>query len=121
MPMWNSWLPVALTSGSAPASKGVILEMLAHSRRSDALQAVTLIENVAMLSTLSLFGYIFSALSDIRKTHLSFYCNVVNWIKTLIFPYLTMYRLWRSLPYQCFHRPGFAAKENSDGGATSRE
>ncbi|KAL4792219.1 hypothetical protein BDV19DRAFT_392393 [Aspergillus venezuelensis] len=64
-----------LASGSAPASKGVITEMCRPSERADALQAMTLVENVAMLSTLGLFGLIFSAFADVGKAYLTFYCN----------------------------------------------
>ncbi|KAH8898437.1 MFS general substrate transporter [Thozetella sp. PMI_491] len=64
-----------LASGSAPASKGVITEMCAPAERADALQAMTLVESFAMMSTLGLFGYIFSAFSDIGKSYLTFYCN----------------------------------------------
>ncbi|KAF3764078.1 hypothetical protein M406DRAFT_259543 [Cryphonectria parasitica EP155] len=64
-----------LASGSAPASKGVITEMCPPSERANALQAMTLAENVAMLSTLGLFGFIFSVFSDIGKAYLTFYCN----------------------------------------------
>ncbi|KAL4937280.1 hypothetical protein BDV06DRAFT_227088 [Aspergillus oleicola] len=64
-----------LASGSAPASKGVITEMCRPSERADALQAMTLVENVAMLSTLGLFGLIFSAFADVGNAYLTFYCN----------------------------------------------
>ncbi|KAK1854107.1 major facilitator superfamily transporter [Colletotrichum chrysophilum] len=64
-----------LASGSAPASKGVITEMCAPSERTDALQAMTLVENVAMLSTLGLFGFIFSSFAGIEKAYLTFFCN----------------------------------------------
>lgn len=58
--------------------------MCSPSRRSDALQAMTLVENVAMLSTLGVFGYIFSAFSDIGKAYLTFYCNAVRPIQLYI-------------------------------------
>ncbi|KAF3810635.1 hypothetical protein GCG54_00013877 [Colletotrichum gloeosporioides] len=66
-----------LASGSAPASKGVITEMCEPSERADALQAMTLVENIAMLSTLGLFGFIFSSFAAIEKTYLTFFCNAV--------------------------------------------
>ncbi|KAL4877789.1 hypothetical protein BJY04DRAFT_221755 [Aspergillus karnatakaensis] len=64
-----------LASGSAPAAKGVITEMCEPSERADALQAMTLVENIAMLSTLGLFGLIFSTFADMGKAYLTFYCN----------------------------------------------
>lgn len=67
-----------LASGSAPASKGVITEMCSASQRADSLQAMTLVENVAMLSTLGIFGSIFAMFSDIGKAYLTFYCNAVS-------------------------------------------
>lgn len=65
-------------SGSAPAAKGVITEMCPRSQRTDALNAVTLVENIARLTTLGLFGFIFAALSEIGQSYLTFYCNAVS-------------------------------------------
>ncbi|KAI1340706.1 MFS general substrate transporter [Xylariaceae sp. FL0016] len=75
---WHIYLAgilLPLASGSAPASKGVVTRMCPASERADALQAMTLIENMAMLSTLALFGFIFSAFSDAGKAYATFYCN----------------------------------------------
>jgi hypothetical protein len=52
--------------------------MCLPSERAEALQAMTLVENVAMLSTLGLFGFIFSSFSIIGKAYLTFYCNAVR-------------------------------------------
>jgi hypothetical protein len=65
-------------SGSAPAAKGVITEMIPESQRTDALSAITLVENMARLSTVGLFGFIFSAFAEIGKAYLSFFCNAVR-------------------------------------------
>lgn len=62
-------------SGSAPAAKGVISEMCPSSQRADALNAVTLIENIARLATQGLFGFIFSALARTGNAYLTFFCN----------------------------------------------
>ncbi|KAI0127390.1 hypothetical protein BJ170DRAFT_625194 [Xylariales sp. AK1849] len=75
---WHIYLAAFLLpfgSGSAPAAKGVITEMCPASQRTDALNAVTLVENIARLSTLALFGFIFAALADVGKAHLTFYGN----------------------------------------------
>ncbi|CAH0044844.1 unnamed protein product [Clonostachys solani] len=75
---WHIYLAgflLPLASGSAPTSKGVVTEMCLPSERAEALQAMTLVENVAMLSTLGLFGFIFSSFSMVGKTYLTFYCN----------------------------------------------
>lgn len=65
-------------SGTAPAAKGVITEMCPKSQRTDALNAITLVENIARLSTLGLFGFIFSALAEIGQVHLTFFVNGVS-------------------------------------------
>ncbi|CAK7205804.1 hypothetical protein SEUCBS139899_008583 [Sporothrix eucalyptigena] len=75
---WHMYLMTVLLpfgSGSAPAAKGVITTMCPSSQRTDALNAITLVENVARLATLGVFGYIFSALAAIGQSHLTFYCN----------------------------------------------
>jgi MFS family permease len=74
--MAGALLPLA--SGTAPASKGVITEMCPPGKRTEALQAMTLVENIAMLSTLGLFGFVFSAFSQVGQAHLTFYCNAVR-------------------------------------------
>ncbi|KAI0103898.1 major facilitator superfamily transporter [Nemania sp. FL0031] len=69
----GSLLPLA--SGSAPAAKGVLTEMVPSSRKADALQAMTLVEYSATLTTMGVFGFIFSSFADIGKSYLTFYCN----------------------------------------------
>ncbi|KAK4183729.1 hypothetical protein QBC35DRAFT_542352 [Podospora australis] len=75
---WHIYLGaflLPLASGSAPAAKGVMTEMCPPSRRADALSALGLVENVARLSTQGLFGFVFSALADAGKPHLTFFVN----------------------------------------------
>ncbi|KAI1307083.1 major facilitator superfamily domain-containing protein [Xylaria venustula] len=69
----GSLLPLA--SGSAPAAKGVLTEMVPPNRKADALQAMTLVEYSATLTTMGVFGFIFSSFTDIGKSYLTFYCN----------------------------------------------
>lgn len=90
-------LPFA--SGTGAASKGVILQMTSADERTDALSAITLVENVARLltskfrhvhvpalaivrlistSTASIFGLVFAALANIEKTYLVFAINAVS-------------------------------------------
>lgn len=76
IPLVGFLLPLA--SGSAPASKGVLTEMVPSHRRPDALQAMTLVEYMATFSTLGIFGAIFSALADVGKSYMTFYCNAVG-------------------------------------------
>ncbi|KAF9734169.1 hypothetical protein PMIN03_011468 [Paraphaeosphaeria minitans] len=66
-------LPLAAGTGSA--SKGSILQMIPSKDRVDALSGITLVENVARLSTISVFGFVFAALAEVGKTHLVFVCN----------------------------------------------
>ncbi|KAJ4394782.1 hypothetical protein N0V93_004002 [Gnomoniopsis smithogilvyi] len=75
---WHIYLAAFLLpfgSGSAPAGKGVITEMCPHSQRTDALNAVTLVENIARLATQGLFGFVFSALAETGQAYLTFYVN----------------------------------------------
>lgn len=49
--------------------------MCPQSQRTDALNAVTLVENVARLATQGLFGFIFSALAETGQAYFTFYIN----------------------------------------------
>ncbi|KXJ88392.1 hypothetical protein Micbo1qcDRAFT_150861 [Microdochium bolleyi] len=75
---WQFYLMAVLlplASGSYAASKGVLTEMIPESRKVDALQGMTLVESLATVSTLGLFGGIFSSLLDVGKAHLTFFAN----------------------------------------------
>ncbi|KAL6894855.1 hypothetical protein GGI43DRAFT_424697 [Trichoderma evansii] len=75
---WHIYLAAFLLpfgSGSAPAAKGVITDMCSESQRADALNAVTLVENIARLSTQGLFGFVFSSLAGVGKAYVTFFCN----------------------------------------------
>lgn len=52
--------------------------MCASSQRADALNALTLIENIGRLATQGLFGFLFAALAEVGKSYLTFYCNAVS-------------------------------------------
>ncbi|KAF2113914.1 major facilitator superfamily domain-containing protein [Lophiotrema nucula] len=67
------FLPLAAGTGSA--SKGTILQMIPSNQRVDALSGITLVENIARLSTTAVFGLIFAALAEVGKAHLTFLCN----------------------------------------------
>ncbi|RFN48028.1 major facilitator superfamily transporter [Fusarium flagelliforme] len=45
------------------------------SQRADALNAVTLVENIARLATQGLFGFIFASLAQVGKAYATFFCN----------------------------------------------
>lgn len=52
--------------------------MCAESQRNDALNAVTLVENVARLATQGLFGFVFASLAGVGKAYATFFCNAVR-------------------------------------------
>ncbi|KIW26506.1 uncharacterized protein PV07_09596 [Cladophialophora immunda] len=70
-------LPFAAGTGSA--AKGTVLQMVgssaSSSERTDALAGVSLVENMARLSTTFVFGVIFAAFASIGRTELVFTCN----------------------------------------------
>ncbi|KAL2192737.1 hypothetical protein P885DRAFT_72772 [Corynascus similis CBS 632.67] len=75
---WHIYLAAFLlpfASGSTPAAKGVMTKMCSTSRRADALEALTVIENIARLATQALFGFVFAALAQIGKPRLTFFAN----------------------------------------------
>jgi MFS family permease len=66
-------LPFAAGTGSA--AKGCMLQMCTPDQRVDALSAIALVDSIARLSTVSLFGLIFSAFAEIGKPSLTFAVN----------------------------------------------
>ncbi|KAJ7458537.1 hypothetical protein FB451DRAFT_1046793 [Mycena latifolia] len=64
-----------LASGTAPACKGVLMDMVPASRRADALAAIALVDTLALICTVSLFGALFAALSALGRANLVFVCN----------------------------------------------
>lgn len=60
--------------------------MCPHSQRADALNAITLVDNIARLSTLGLFGFVFSTLAEVGKSYLTFFCNGVSFSKAHCWP-----------------------------------
>jgi hypothetical protein len=75
---WHLFIMAAilpLSAGTGSASKGTILQMIPSSDRVDALAGITLVENIARLSTQMVFGLAFAALADADKSWLIFTCN----------------------------------------------
>ncbi|EMC99405.1 hypothetical protein BAUCODRAFT_402119 [Baudoinia panamericana UAMH 10762] len=64
-----------LASGTGPAAKGTILQMCPPEQRTDALSAISLVELVARLSSLSVFGLVFAAFAETGQPNLTFTCN----------------------------------------------
>lgn len=63
--------------------------MCPHSQRTDALNAVTLVENIARLATQGLFGFVFSALAESGQAYLTFYANAAVAIVGMAVLYLS--------------------------------
>lgn len=75
---WQMYIVAVLlpfAAGTGAAAKGSILQMLPSSERVDALSGITLVENIARLSTTAVFGLAFAALAEVGKSHLTFLCN----------------------------------------------
>jgi hypothetical protein len=76
---WQIYLAAVLlplASGSAPAAKGVMMEIVPQSiSQANALSAITLVEMIATLSTMSVFGELFALFAEMGKPHLIFICN----------------------------------------------
>lgn len=69
-------LPFA--SGTGPACKGVVLDLVDASDRADALGAIALVEKLAQVSTIGMFGVVFSWLSEAGKPTMVFLANAVS-------------------------------------------
>jgi MFS family permease len=68
-------LVLPFAAGTGAASKGTILQMLPSSDRVDALSGITLVENIARLSTVAVFGLVYSVLAEVGQTQMVFICN----------------------------------------------
>lgn len=63
--------------------------MCSHGDRTDALNAVTLVENIARLATQGLFGFIFSALAQTGNAYMTFHVNAAIAIVGMAVLYLS--------------------------------
>ncbi|KAF4341680.1 major facilitator superfamily transporter [Fusarium beomiforme] len=70
---WSLLVDGLLTTVAAFATKPWHIYL--DSQRADALNAVTLVENVARLATQGLFGFIFASLAEVGKAYATFFCN----------------------------------------------
>lgn len=113
VPSINSSLVAAFLlpfgSGSAPAAKGVITDMCSESQRADALNAVTLVENIARLSTQGLFGFVFSSLSGVGKAYITFFCNAVSFVMCQPNWTMLMRLMWMGIVGNCSNWNGSLA------------
>lgn len=73
--MYIAAIVLPFASGTAPAGKGVVMELVGPEQRADALAAIALIETLAAVITVSLFGFLFSYLSEIGRPETVFVYN----------------------------------------------
>ncbi|GAA6039943.1 hypothetical protein JCM8097_002632 [Rhodosporidiobolus ruineniae] len=75
---WHLFLAagiIPLASGTAPAAKGVVLEMVEKHEQADALQALALCELLAKMLTVSVSGELMAKLSEAGNGTAIFYVN----------------------------------------------
>lgn len=75
---WQMYLVAAvlpLAAGTGSAAKGSLLQMIPSAERVDALAGITLVENIARLSTTAVFGMVFAALAEVGKSWAVYGCN----------------------------------------------
>lgn len=70
--LYHHFGPIVADSSTATGS---MLQMCPPDQRTDALSAISLLEMVARLSTISLFGLVFSVFAEIGKPNLTFAVN----------------------------------------------
>lgn len=78
MERWQLYLVAIIlpfASGTGSSAKGTILQMCSPEERIDALNAISLIEMAARLSTVSLFGYVFATFAAMGRSNLTFLAN----------------------------------------------
>ena len=77
---WQIYIIAALlplASGTSSSASGTIL-MMSSAARSDALSAIALVDMIARLTTVSVFGLVYARLSELQKPNLVFVCNAVS-------------------------------------------
>ncbi|GAA6011579.1 hypothetical protein JCM10207_002666 [Rhodosporidiobolus poonsookiae] len=78
---WHLFLAagiIPLASGTAPAAKGVVLEMTEKHEHADSLQGIALFETLAMMCTVSASGIVFAKLSEIGRPLDTFLFNAAS-------------------------------------------
>ncbi|KAL1406277.1 hypothetical protein Q8F55_007973 [Vanrija albida] len=72
---WHVYAAAAVlpfASGTGSAAKGVVMELVPPDERSDALSAIALVERLAQVTTIGLFGYVFAYFTDVGRPTLVF-------------------------------------------------
>lgn len=108
-----------LASGTAPAAKGCMMEMVPPEKKADALSAIALVEvsfdpsfgsmsallrfadvlptlvlwkqTFAMISTISIFGEVFAELSELEQPNSVFFLNGVSFLLALFSRFLSTF------------------------------
>lgn len=78
---WHLYLAAVVllfASGTAAAYKGVTLDLAEGYNKSEALAGIALLEKVARVATIGLFGWLFGWLSQVDKANLVFVVNGVS-------------------------------------------
>ncbi|CAD6580355.1 MAG: hypothetical protein TREMPRED_002714 [Tremellales sp. Tagirdzhanova-0007] len=73
--MFIAAIVIPFASGTGAAAKGLALDFVAPEDRADALSGIALIEKVAQISTIAIFGYVFAAFSEIGHAEYVFTVN----------------------------------------------
>ncbi|KAL1405594.1 hypothetical protein Q8F55_009233 [Vanrija albida] len=72
---WHLYIAAAVlpfSSGTAPAAKGVMMDIVDAEDRPDALAGIALVEKIGQVSTISVFGFVFAYLSELGRPTLVF-------------------------------------------------
>lgn len=75
---WHMYVAAAVlpfASGTAPAAKGVVMELVNEDEKGGALAGIALLETTAAICTVSGFGFLFSYLSEIGRAQDVFAAN----------------------------------------------
>lgn len=78
---WHLYIAAAilpLASGTGSACRGVVMDMVEPAMRADSLGGIALVEKLAQVSTIGLFGVVFAALSEFGRPTMVFAANAVS-------------------------------------------
>lgn len=78
---WQLFVAAAilpLASGTGPAAKGVVTELVGPEHRQEALSAIALVESFASVSTVGIFGTAYAALAKAGMPQMVFVANAVR-------------------------------------------
>ncbi|KIW13439.1 hypothetical protein PV08_08627 [Exophiala spinifera] len=118
---WQMYLVAAVlpfAAGTGSASKGTILQMVgsgaSSAERTDALAGVSLVENMARLSTTFVFGLIFAGFTSIGRTELVFTVNAAVAIVGFVVLLFARFPLEGSVPIDSIEQDEDDEEEEED-------